>query len=396
MQMPSLPRASSENTLYSKVFDTGHSKDPKVPSSTTPNYSIIVPLYLTTTFFGLFILFASARCMAEGSADFLVHNDDAMNLRKLSWVWGTLCGLLRMNPGCTLMCSTCVISLSFWSKHQEMGGERSKRCRSFDNACEGSDTSGDEETVPFKTRGIARSTSDGDVEMMLQVRDAKEAKDARDAIDACTKEGGCEREQSEDRLARPAAPFLPSPHSLRLVALASCLPAPLVLTCVKHSVRTDAPSSPLVVAFAHTFVWQNPSSSLPRVMKRPLSSGNLSSLSSYNPQQPPDDVQPLYTPGLPSNHLSSPEPSRTRSLVLKRLTKWLKRCVKCLASKWYHKLPIIVVVIGVTIGTVSLLLGSLSMRYPSWGWAWNFSTYFYYAVPSGVAVSEAGKGICTR
>ena len=79
------------------------------------------PFYLIVTFTGLFIVFAGLRCMIDGSDDIIAH-DPSGALNPFSWFWGMLCGFMRINPASGVMLSTCVISLSLWSKvsaHEE-------------------------------------------------------------------------------------------------------------------------------------------------------------------------------------------------------------------------------------------------------------------------------------
>mmetsp|Transcript_27699 Transcript_27699/g.52484 ORF Transcript_27699/g.52484 Transcript_27699/m.52484 type:complete len:711 (-) Transcript_27699:189-2321(-) len=89
----------------------------------TPNLSLnfdaLFPLYLCITFFGLFCMFAGLRCMIDGSDDLIAHSPDG-SLSTFSWVWGFLSGFCRVNPASACMLSTCLISLSLWSKHRAM------------------------------------------------------------------------------------------------------------------------------------------------------------------------------------------------------------------------------------------------------------------------------------
>ncbi|GMH51507.1 hypothetical protein TrRE_jg2617 [Triparma retinervis] len=95
-------------------------QSPKSPKKSDPlSFDRLFPFYLIVTFFGLFVMFAGLRCMIDGSDDIISHNPDG-SLNGFSWFWGFLCGFCRINPACAVMVSTCLVSLSLWSKHRAM------------------------------------------------------------------------------------------------------------------------------------------------------------------------------------------------------------------------------------------------------------------------------------
>ncbi|GMI49315.1 hypothetical protein TrCOL_g11624 [Triparma columacea] len=91
----------------------------KKKTSDPLTFEHLFPFYLIVTFFGLFVMFAGLRCMMDGSDDIITHNLDG-SLNGFSWFWGFLCGFCRINPACAVMVSTCLVSLSLWSKHRAM------------------------------------------------------------------------------------------------------------------------------------------------------------------------------------------------------------------------------------------------------------------------------------
>lgn len=94
------------------------SSSPLPPAlQSTINFDRLFPVYLCITFFGLFCMFAGLRCMIDGSDDIISHNPDG-SLSTFSWIWGFLSGFCRVNPASACMLSTCLISLSLWSKHR--------------------------------------------------------------------------------------------------------------------------------------------------------------------------------------------------------------------------------------------------------------------------------------
>ena len=96
-----------------------HTHSHKKKTSDPLTFEHLFPFYLIVTFFGLFVMFAGLRCMMDGSDDIITHNLDG-SLNGFSWFWGFLCGFCRINPACAVMVSTCLVSLSLWSKHRAM------------------------------------------------------------------------------------------------------------------------------------------------------------------------------------------------------------------------------------------------------------------------------------
>jgi len=84
------------------------------------------PLYLTISFFGLFVCFGSARVLLNGVEDYGSHPDEG-KLSAGSWIWGALSGFLRINPACSMMMAMCSVSLSYWSKHRSQHLKNAQR-----------------------------------------------------------------------------------------------------------------------------------------------------------------------------------------------------------------------------------------------------------------------------
>lgn len=114
--MPSIPSSLSRSTSASAISKlsslTAEGKD-------VFTFDRMFPFYLVVTFFGLFVIFGGLRCMIDGSDDIIAH-DPTGALNMFSWFWGMLCGFMRINPASGVMLSTCVVSMSLWSKHRAM------------------------------------------------------------------------------------------------------------------------------------------------------------------------------------------------------------------------------------------------------------------------------------